>query len=71
MARRADLILVMEQIHRRHLSGLAPAAFGKVRLLDEPRDIPDPYRQPLAAFRAALAQIERGADAWSARLWRQ
>jgi protein-tyrosine phosphatase len=66
----ADLVLVMEQQQRSRLEMLYPQVRGRVRKLGEyiERDIPDPYRQPLSAFRESLALIEQGLQEWSARL---
>jgi protein-tyrosine phosphatase len=66
----ADLVLVMEQQQRSRLEMLYPQVRGRVRKLGEyiDRDIPDPYRQPLSAFRESLALIEQGLQEWSARL---
>ena len=62
----SDLILVMEQGHRRAIDSVEPAARGKIYRLGEWRDmdIPDPYRQPREAFEAALEQIEQGVADW-------
>jgi protein-tyrosine phosphatase len=65
-----DLILVMEQAHRRAIDSLEPAARGKVYRMCEwrDRDVPDPYRQPLEAFESALDLIELGVADWSGKI---
>ena len=62
----SDLILVMEQRHRRAIDSVEPAARGKIYRLCEWRDedIPDPYGEPRSAFEDALSQIERGVSDW-------
>lgn len=66
----ADIILVMELEQKRYIESHHPTARGKVfRLLeDESRDIPDPYRQDMKAFRAAFALIQQGVDEWVEKL---
>lgn len=66
----ADIILVMELEQKRYIESKYPTARGKVfRLLeDESRDIPDPYRQDIDAFRAALALIQKGTAEWIEKL---
>jgi protein-tyrosine phosphatase len=70
LIRWADLVLMMEQSHRRHLLDLAPAAAGKVYLLGHwsGSEIRDPYRQGRAAFEAAYEQIEAAVEQWLPRL---
>ena len=48
LARKYDLILVMEKIHLEQVSSIAPEARGKTMLLghwDNKREIPDPYKK--------------------------
>ncbi|HZY15419.1 MAG TPA: low molecular weight protein-tyrosine-phosphatase [Ramlibacter sp.] len=68
----ADVVLVMEREQRRRLEELYPETCGRVFRLAEhaDRDVPDPYRQPPAAFRAALSIIDQGVAAWLERLQR-
>ena len=70
LVRWADLVLVMEEAHRRHLLELAPVAVGKVCLLGRwsGGEIPDPYGQGRAAAEAAFDQIEAAVEAWLVRL---
>lgn len=60
---RADLVLVMEEAHRRSLFYLAPQMLGKVFLLSEMagehHDIRDPYRQPRAEYERCADELER------------
>ena len=70
LVRWADLILVMEQVHRRHLLALAPTAAGKVYLLGHwgGIEIPDPYCQGREAFEAVYDQIATAVELWLVRL---
>lgn len=67
-----ELVLVMEEGHRHAVERMHPAARGRVRRLGHYGgfDIPDPYREPLAAFEQALALIERGVSDYAGQLWR-
>ena len=68
----ADLVLVMEQHHRRHLLTFFPGHVAKVRLLSEyaPRgsgltrgaDIEDPMGRDADVFRACFEAIRRCVD---------
>jgi protein-tyrosine phosphatase len=66
----SDLILVMEQRHRKAIDSVEPAARGKIHRLCEwtGEDIPDPYGQPRQAFEEALKLIERGVKDWGEKL---
>jgi len=70
MCRQSELVLVMSPEQRMRVEQLYPFACGKVFRLGEfdKRDIPDPYRQPEAAFREALEFIEQGVRAWLQRI---
>lgn len=72
MCQGAELILVMEQGHKIELEEKFPLVRGKVFRLGEldKFDIPDPYRQPKAAFEAAYAQIAGGVAGWASRIQR-
>jgi protein-tyrosine phosphatase len=67
----SDLVLVMEDAHRRAIEGLSRASRGRVHLLGRfgAFEIPDPYRRPAAAFAEALALIERGLDDFERAFW--
>jgi protein-tyrosine phosphatase len=60
---RADIVLVMEEAHRRSLFYLAPEYLGKVFLLTEMvgqhENIGDPYGGPNEAYVATVEQIEK------------
>lgn len=66
----ADLVLVMETAHKRAIDDADATARGKVHRLGEwqDRDIEDPYRQPLEAYVAALADIREGVASWVERI---
>ena len=67
-----DLVLVMEEGHRRAVEAIAPAARGRVQRLGRfgGFDVPDPYRAGPAAFEEALALIERGLEDFDQKVWR-
>lgn len=63
----AHLILVMQRSHLANLAKNWPHAVGRTFLLGKwqgDRDIPDPYRQPRAAFEQAYRLIDEGVDSW-------
>jgi len=70
MCQQADLVLVMDADQRRELQGKYPSVFGKIYRICEytKQDVPDPYTQPEAAFREALALIDNGVQAWLQRI---
>ena len=70
MVSAADLVLVMEAGHRRSIDDADLTARGKVHRLGEwqDKDIDDPYRQPKAAFAAALEDIKTGVDSWAEKI---
>jgi len=70
LAHWADIILVMESSQKQVIEQRYPTTRGKVfRLLEDAKqDIPDPYRQDVAAFRAALTLIEQGVEQWVDKL---
>jgi protein-tyrosine phosphatase len=67
-----DLILVMEQAHQRTVERIFPAGRGRVHRLGRfgDFDVPDPFRQPRAAFDRSLALIERGIDDFERAFWK-
>lgn len=67
-----DLVLVMEREQRDRLQRLYPEVCGRVFRIGDASgiDVPDPYRQPIEAFRAALALIEQGVASWVHRIQR-
>ena len=62
----ADLVLVMEEGHRRSLFYSYPNLLGKVFLLSEMAgeysDVRDPYRQPKEAYEACVRKLDRFLD---------
>lgn len=63
----ANLILVMQRSHLASLAKRWPHAVGRTFLLGKwqgDREVPDPYRQPRAAFELAYRLIEEGVDGW-------
>ena len=64
MVREADLILTMDVDQNRYIEQKFPTSKGKVFRLAQAGnvDIPDPYRQDLAAFRKTYALIAEGVD---------
>jgi protein-tyrosine phosphatase len=60
--RRAHLILVMEEAHRRQIFHRAPEQIDKVllfsELVDEQEDLDDPYGLGRAAYEITLARID-------------
>lgn len=71
----ADLILVMEEGHRRAIFVRAPQHLHKVllfsELINEHDDLRDPYRRGMAAYEAALARIDLVLDSGWATLLRK
>lgn len=66
-----ELVLVMEDGHRREVEAMAPAARGRVQRLGRfgGFDVPDPYRRGRAAFEESLALVERGLDEFARAFW--
>lgn len=70
LCQQADLILVMEQMHKTQLEQQFPSVRGKTFRLGQYSqfDIADPYRQPLQAFETAYAAIAQGVSDWVPRI---
>lgn len=70
MARENDLILVMDNAQKEQVAQQYPFARGKVFRLGETikQDIPDPYRQDAAVFRASYSLIQQGCATWVKRI---
>ncbi|WP_231937795.1 low molecular weight phosphotyrosine protein phosphatase [Burkholderia lata] len=68
--RRADLILVVEDGHRRAIEHAYPFARGRVFTLGHYGrfDIADPFGQERRKFQECLEMIEMGVDAWVQRI---
>ena len=67
----ADLVLALDGSHLDWLHRQLPQLRGRIfRLLHwrGEADVPDPYRQPRAAFEHALALIDQGVDDWLQRI---
>jgi protein-tyrosine phosphatase len=69
LCRRADLVLVMSTEQRLSIEREYPFSRGRVfKVADAATDVPDPYRQPEAAFRKSLQLIEQGVRDWTSRI---
>ncbi len=70
LAREFELLLVMDSGHQEWIEHTYPALRGRVFRMGhwQGYDVPDPYRQPEAAFRAARDQIQQAAESWVATL---
>jgi protein-tyrosine phosphatase len=70
MCMQAELILVMEQVHKTQIEQMYPSVRGKVFRLGEfgRFDIADPYRQPREAFDTAYQGIAQGVSDWLTRI---
>lgn len=69
--RESDLILVMEPVHLRFISAIAPEIRGKSLLFGhwlEPQDIPDPYRKSREAFDYVFGLLGKASQEWAYRL---
>lgn len=71
LARKYDLILVMEKSHIEQIGHIAPEARGKTMLFGqwlEQREIPDPYRKSEEAFILVYQLIEQAGLRWVDKL---
>jgi protein-tyrosine phosphatase len=68
----ADLVLVMEEGHRRQIETLAPSARGRVHRIGKfgKYDVADPFGKSREAFASALSLIERGLEDLERVFWR-
>jgi protein-tyrosine phosphatase len=66
-----ELVLVMEDGHRRELERRHPEARGRIRRLGHQGgfDVPDPFGGTRADFERSLELIERGLDGYEKLLW--
>lgn len=66
-----DLILALENGHRRVIGQIAPAVSGKTMLLGQwigQADIPDPYKKDRAFHEAVFGELERASEGWISKL---
>lgn len=71
LARKYDLILVMEKEHQEQIARIAPEASGKTMLLGHwlnHKDIPDPYRKSDEAFESVYQLIDLACKRWVDKL---
>lgn len=71
LARKYDLILVMEKHHIEEVTAIAPEARGKTMLLghwSKIKEIPDPYKKSNEAFEYVYQLIGASCDEWKKRL---
>ena len=70
LCQQAEVILVMERLHKQALERQYPAVRGKVYRLGEwgGFDIRDPYQQPTEVHETTFAAIAQGVEAWLPRL---
>ena len=68
----SDLVLVMENGHRREIERKFPSACGKVHLFGKWSnfEIPDPYRKSRQVFTDTYRLISQGIDEWQTKLWK-
>ena len=71
MLSEAELILVMENGHRREIQRQFPIACGKIHLLGNWSnfEIPDPYKMPKQFFLDIYQLVLRGIEEWQDKLW--
>ena len=73
LAQEADLILVMDQGHRREILGYHSQFSGKTFLLRHflaDKEVPDPYRMGYAHHQHAVQLILEGSESWAGQLAR-
>ena len=70
IARRYDLILVMERSHQQYIEANWPMLKGRVYklLASGNEDVVDPFRRSRQTYENSLAQIEQGVEHWSKML---
>jgi protein-tyrosine phosphatase len=70
MCLRSELVLVMSTDQRKQVEESYPTASGRVFRIGEfdKVDVPDPFRQSLAAFETALKLIDQGVRSWLQRI---
>ena len=68
---KADLVLTLDQHHSDWINNRYPEYRGKVHKMlrwQQNADVPDPYRQPKAAFEQSYQLIDLGVTDWLKRL---
>jgi protein-tyrosine phosphatase len=72
MCLESDVILVMDHEQRQRLQKMYPETCGRVFRIGEyaDADVPDPYGQPLQAFRHALSLLDLSIQHWLHRIQR-
>jgi protein-tyrosine phosphatase len=70
MCVRSELVLVMSTQQRKQVEESYPTLSGRVFRIGEfeKMDVPDPFRQPLAAFETALKIMDQGLRSWLQRI---
>lgn len=71
IARRYDLILVMEPSHIEEVTKIAPEARGKAMLYGQwlgKREIPDPYKKSHEAHQHVYDLLDKASQEWALRL---
>lgn len=71
MLAESDLVLTLDQHHSDWINGRFPEYRGKVHKIlrwQGNADVPDPYRQPKAAFEESYRLIDSGIGDWLKRL---
>ncbi len=66
-----DLILTMEEGHKREIHRLAPHLAGRAMLFSQwtgRQDIPDPYRRSDAFHHSVFAMLKEAANSWAIKL---
>ena len=75
LVKQADVVLVMEESHRRSIFYLTPQYLGKVYLLSELAgrhdDVADPFGRPAEAYERTVALLEGLIDTGMPKLLRQ
>jgi protein-tyrosine phosphatase len=68
----SDLVLVMEESHKKFIEKNFPCACGRVQLLGRwlDGDIDDPYGRSEDKYVTALEEIEAAIDLWATKVWR-
>lgn len=71
LARKYDLVLVMEKEHLEKVSKISPESRGKTMLLGhwiDQREIPDPYKKSMEAFESVYQIIDQACQRWAEKL---